>query len=110
MGNIPNIIRTYRLKMNLSQRELAHTLGKSKNVISNWENGVNKPDADMIEKLCAILNIPVGNIFGEHEELNNKQIQSDLTERDLYALSLFKKLPDDEQLKFIGRLEVMTER
>lgn len=63
----------------------------------------------MIERLCAILNIPVGNIFGEHEELNKANIKSDLTEREQYALSLFRKLHDEEQLKFIGRLEIMAE-
>ena len=107
MGNLPNIIKLYRTKAELSQRELAQLLGKSKNAISNWENGVSKPDADTIERLCSILGIPVANIFGEHEESNN--IKSKLTEREQYAISLFGKLSSKEQLKIIGRLEAMTE-
>ncbi len=50
-------IRKARLKMGLTQAQLAEMLGKSDNVITNWEKGTNRPDADMIEKLCNILNI-----------------------------------------------------
>jgi transcriptional regulator with XRE-family HTH domain len=105
LGNLPNIIKSYRSKKGLTQGELAQMLGKSKNVISNWENGVNQPDIDMVENLCAILDIPVSDIFGEHKTI----IKPNLTEREMNVLSLFAKLSDDEQLKLIGRLEAITE-
>lgn len=50
-------IRKARLKIGLTQAQLGKMLGKSDNVITNWEKGTNRPDADMIEKLCSILKI-----------------------------------------------------
>ncbi len=50
-------IRKARLKMGLTQAQLGEMLGKSDNVITNWEKGTNRPDADMIEKLCNILRV-----------------------------------------------------
>ena len=50
-------IRKTRLKIGLTQAQLGEMLGKSDNVITNWEKGTNRPDADMIEKLCSMLKI-----------------------------------------------------
>lgn len=52
-----NNIRNARQKANLTQAQLGELLGKKDNVITNWEKGTNRPDADMIEKLCTILSI-----------------------------------------------------
>lgn len=55
--NLGKRIRDARLKVGLTQSQLAEYLGKSDNVVTNWEKGTNRPDADMINKLCAILNV-----------------------------------------------------
>lgn len=39
-------------------------LGKSKNVISNWERGDNRPDADTIAKMCKILHVEPNDLYG----------------------------------------------
>ena len=41
-------IRKYREAQNLSQKELAKLIGVSNSRISNWEQGINRPD-DMNE-------------------------------------------------------------
>lgn len=64
MGGLSENIRKYRLKADLKQEELAFMLGKSKNVISNWERGDNRPDSDMVEKLCRILNTTPNELYG----------------------------------------------
>lgn len=57
-------IRNFRLFRGITQSELAAHLGKSKNVISNWERGDNSPSPDEVEKLCQILNVTPNQIFG----------------------------------------------
>ncbi len=64
MTQLGENIKKFRLLSNLKQEELALKLGKSKNVISNWERGDNKPDADMIEKMCTIFKIEPNQIYG----------------------------------------------
>lgn len=50
-------IKEARTKRGLTQDELAKILNKTKNVISNWERGDNKPDADTLFTLCDILGV-----------------------------------------------------
>lgn len=64
MPGLADNIRKYRLQNNITQDELAKKLGKSKNVISNWERGDNRPDADSIELMCKIFAISPNDIYG----------------------------------------------
>ena len=69
-------IRTYREKARMSQRELANTLGVSNTRISNWEQGVNRPDAEMIGALCHALNVSPSRLLGiqiTDRELTDKE-------------------------------------
>ncbi len=68
MSTIGENIKKYRIKIGLTQEELATKLGKSKNVISNWERGDNKPDADVIEEICLIFNIAPNQLYGWDEQ------------------------------------------
>ena len=102
MGNMPIIIRDARLKKGISQKELANLIGKSKNVISNWENGRNKPDADQIEMLCSILNIPVCDIFRQKEESPSME----LSEEEQKLITSYRKLSHDNQMKVMGMIEI----
>lgn len=64
-------IRIARKKKKITQNDLAKALGKTKNVISNWERGDNKPDADMILSLCRILDVNPNILldWGSEEEI-----------------------------------------
>ncbi|MBQ1917578.1 MAG: helix-turn-helix transcriptional regulator [Schwartzia sp.] len=60
----------------MSQRELANTLGVSNTRISNWEQGVNRPDAEMIGALCHALNVSPSRLLGiriSDRELTDKE-------------------------------------
>jgi len=50
-------IRKYREERGLSQRELAKRIGVSNSRISNWEQGVNRPDVDLLASICGALNV-----------------------------------------------------
>ncbi len=45
-------IRAYREKCGITQRELAEQIGVQYAVISNWETGRNRPNVDILLKLC----------------------------------------------------------
>lgn len=61
-------LRKFRKKAGLTQEELARKLGKTSNVISNWERGDNRPDADTIERICSILKVSPNDLLGWEEE------------------------------------------
>ena len=63
-----NTIRKYREAMGMDQRSVGEALGYSTNTISNWENGVSRPDIDAIPRLCELLRIPLPVFFAvEHD-------------------------------------------
>ena len=77
---LANNLKQARLAKNMSQEELAAFIGKSKNVISNWERGDNKPDADVIFSLCDILNVDANYLLGWE---GNNSFSISITEQSL---------------------------
>ncbi len=105
--NVAKNLRYYRVLKGLTQRQLASEIGVKHNTISSWENGTNSIDAAVLMQICDLLEISLDEMY--KREKNDSPLTG-LSDRELYAVSLFRKLPDAEQLKIIGRLEVMTER
>lgn len=69
-------IRKYRKESGLTQEQLAEMIGVSKNRISNWEQGLNRPDADILTELCKSLNVSPSIILDVHlsdDELNEQE-------------------------------------
>lgn len=60
-------IRNARKALGLTQRQLADSLGVSNTSVSNWEKGLSRPDADMIQKLCAVLQLQANDFYGMKE-------------------------------------------
>ncbi|GLC78178.1 helix-turn-helix domain-containing protein [Lacrimispora brassicae] len=96
MGNLAENIRKYRNLASLNQEQLATKLGKSKNVISNWERSDNKPDADTIEKMCYIFNIEPNQLYGWSTVSQSQTISahkdSEWSDEELAKIEEYKKL------------------
>jgi transcriptional regulator with XRE-family HTH domain len=74
MSTIGDNIKKYRELRDLTQEYIAKAVGKSKNVVSNWECGKNKPDADIITILCGLLGVDANTLMGWD---NTEQFKSD---------------------------------
>lgn len=73
---IGNRIRKYREEAKLSQTQLAEQIGVSNSRVSNWEQGLNRPDADMLAEICKALNVSPSLLLGiqlTSEELNDRE-------------------------------------
>ena len=57
-------IRRARKAAGLTQRQLADRLGVSNTSVSNWEKDLSRPDADLIQALCAILALQPNDFYG----------------------------------------------
>ncbi len=57
-------ISIYRKLLNLTQEELSYKLGGSKNLVSNYENGVSTPDIYTLVKLADIFDITLDELVG----------------------------------------------
>ena len=73
---IGNRIRKYREELQLSQKEFAKLIGVSNSRVSNWEQGINRPDADLLADICRVLNVSPSILLDVHltdDELSNQE-------------------------------------
>lgn len=54
---IGNRIKKFREAKKLSQKDFAKKIGVSNSRVSNWEQGVNRPDVDLLVNICKVLNV-----------------------------------------------------
>ena len=88
-------LNTYIKQSRLSQKEIAEKLGVSKAAITNWLNGSNSPNMEVLANLCTILSIPMSKM------LSDETIK--LTEKEKKLLDNFKQLSEkgkDELIRF----------
>lgn len=75
MYNIGARIRYFRELKHLSQKEFSKCIGVSNTRVSNWEAGVNRPDADLIADICRVLNISADELLDIH--LDREQLTAE---------------------------------
>lgn len=63
--DIAKRIKSLREEHGLTQDQLAKELNISRNAISNYENGVRRPDLDLVTKMCDIFNVTLDSFFKE---------------------------------------------
>ncbi len=99
-----NVLRRYREKAGMDQASVARAIGYSTNTISNWENGVSRPDIDAVPSLCALLRIPLTVFFDipfdpaspqEEQELLHGFRQLGPARRGI-ASSIVRQMAEDE--------------
>lgn len=57
MENVTKIIREERIKLGLSQRELAKRIGCTGRAIGYWEAGIKTPSLDLADKALKALGL-----------------------------------------------------
>ena len=84
-------IRKYREDNNLSQKQLAEKIGVSNSRVSNWEQGLNRPDADILAAICVALDVSPSLLLGI-------QVTGDeLTEQERKVLKAYREKEDVRQ-------------
>lgn len=62
--NIRKNIARYRKVNGYTQKELADIIGVKNSTVSNWEQGANSPDIEMIFSLCQLFKVSVAEMYG----------------------------------------------
>jgi len=61
-------LKTLRKEKGFSQEELAIRLNVVRQTISKWEKGLSVPDADMLQRISEIFEVPVQTLLGTRIE------------------------------------------
>jgi len=69
MVDFGNVLKTLRLKENMTQAQLALKLGLTKSVISAYETGLRLPSYDILIHISKIFNVSTDFLLGqEHKQ------------------------------------------
>ena len=96
MNIIENILKIMEVK-EITPYKLEKDIGIRQATFSAWKKGT-QPTIDKIIKILKYLEVTPNEVFGYETPIS-------LTENEKELLDLFKRLPEREQIKFIGRLE-----
>ena len=84
-------IKSQRIKLGYTQKELSELLYKSESAVRMWELGKSEPDVGTIIKISKCLNVSVEYLLG----LDNK---NELSEPEKVVLEVFSRLSDNDTL------------
>ena len=69
MVDFGNVLKTLRLRENMTQAQLAQKLGLTKSVISAYEKGLRLPSYDILIHIARIYNVSTDYLLGlEHKQ------------------------------------------
>ena len=104
MGTKSNIQYAINILMEESGHkgsELADALGVSRSAVSNWMNGKNSIDIELVPSICDFFGITVDEFFGRSEV-------GHLTEEDASLLNMFHSLNDRGRARLLEEAEMMA--
>lgn len=63
-------IRKFREANNMTQKQLADKIGVTGSRVSNWEQGIHRPDVDILANICTALNVSPSELLDIHLNIN----------------------------------------
>ena len=84
-------IRKYREARGISQIQLAEKLGIGNSRVSNWEQGINRPDADILAEMCRVLEVSPSELLDVHLSTD------ELAEKEMRVIKAYRSKPELQQ-------------
>ena len=84
-------IRLYRKQSGLTQEQLASKINVTKSRVSNWEQGINRPDADILADICRALNVSPSDLLDFHLSTD------ELTDHERKVIRAYRSKPEIQQ-------------
>lgn len=80
-------IKALRIKLKMSQSELAGLIGVSNRAVSKWETGISKPSLENIYRMAKIFSVPIEHFIGENiGEKDEKNADGMESIKELYKI------------------------
>ena len=84
-------IRLYRKQSGLTQEQLASKINVTKSRVSNWEQGINRPDADILADICRALIVSPSDLLDVHLSTD------ELTDHERKVIRAYRSKPEIQQ-------------
>jgi predicted transcriptional regulator len=107
-------LRAHRLSRDLSQEELAASLGISFQQIQKYEKGANRISASRLKEISDVLHVPIATWFADHKPASKKKApdQGDAHSfiTNVRAMRLLKSFSQIEDAKTQNLITDLCER
>ena len=74
-------IKVFRTKKGYSQETLAQQLNVVRQTVSKWEKGLSVPDAEMLNSLSELFEVPVSTLLGSTVQAEDKEVATETDKR-----------------------------
>lgn len=99
--NYAGIIRQSRLRLKMSQEELASLVGVTRNAVASWETSHSRPDLDTVPVLCKALKISLSTFFNIRRSARSRAEQE--------FLDLFCSLNEEDRKVVLWEMESLAQ-
>ena len=102
-------LKEQREKHNVSQQQLANSLGVSQGTIGNWESGIREPNFKTITKLAEMFNVTTDYLLGNSDEQSDT---NDITFDDFtYAFyDETKELTEEDKQALLQMAKILKKK
>lgn len=77
LAKMAQFIFELRKEKNMTQKDLAEQLGVTDKAVSKWERGLSCPDISLLQKLCDVLGVTVGELLnGERMDASALEVDT----------------------------------
>jgi transcriptional regulator with XRE-family HTH domain len=122
MSTIPAFVKSVRQKLNLTQAQLAQSIGVSTTTLNNYETGKQIPGADKIFEMADLIGSPImqeietishggiGINLGKNKTLNNENALKNDSELHKLFSDCLKAAEAFDQTEYLKQVLVDTKR
>ncbi|MGN1167190.1 MAG: helix-turn-helix transcriptional regulator [Lachnospiraceae bacterium] len=100
-----NNLKSFRKKRKMNQSDLARVLNIGRTTVTSWENGINYPSVEILDKLASILEVSTDDLLGR-DAIADKYKRDECT---IKLLSNYSKLNDFGKKEALKRVSELTE-
>lgn len=95
-------LKSYRVKRDFTQEQLALELNTDKKQINRWEKGESAPSAGKLADLSRVLNVSVDYLLGISDNPVPSVQLNKLSEDEIEVISAMRRGDDKEAMKIIA--------
>ena len=108
-------LRELRLEKGLTQRQLAHQLSLSPNIVCEWEKGRCSPSIEALKKLSAIFECSIDFLVGNSDDFGNITINQEKKSAELSPdgqelLEIFNSLEREHRAQILEYARYFAQR
>jgi len=62
--------------------------------VSNWEQGLNRPDVDILASICNVLKVNPNELLDIRPDMGTRFLETELSKEEAQIISQYRKKPD----------------